>query len=78
MTSDFGRLTAQALRDEGINARWTELTGTEGIIVIYAVRTSHTDPLCEFPVDNFIDDTNGPEGAATRIMNKMWNARSRK
>ena len=74
MTTEFGRLTAQTLRDRGINAKWTELTGTDGVIVIYAVRTGHTEPLNEFPVDNFIDDTGGPTGAATRIMNKMWNA----
>ena len=74
MTTEFGRLTTQTLRDRGINAKWTALNGTDGVIVIYAVRTSHTEPLTEFPVDNVIDDTGGPTGAATRIMNKMWNA----
>ena len=73
VTTEFGRLTAQTLRDRGINAVWCVLPDGSEHVTIMPIATDPPSTVAVYHVSDFEDDTGGPTGAATRIMNKMWN-----
>lgn len=80
-TTTFGIEVARILRARGVNAVWVPVGLQEypdvpavGSVVIVPIGGDVSTAAGIYDLNSFASDSQGAAGAATRVLNRMWNA----